>query len=208
MEQITIRSLQHFLYCKHRWGLIEIEKAWAENAFVVKANIDHERAHSKGTYTSRGKEVYTELDVWNDEYGIYGKLDCLELHNGRYTIVEYKPTQPGDRLYHREDALQIYAQKLCVDKDMNCDCEAVVYYADTKKRVRIPFEEVGDEYKNLLLEVLAEMRSYIVKGRIPPIPEGQRCSGCSMRDMCMPSARKKASPVRARIIKALEDECL
>ena len=28
--EITIRSIQHYLYCPHRWGLLEIDKAWAE----------------------------------------------------------------------------------------------------------------------------------------------------------------------------------
>ena len=52
MEQIAIRMLQHFLYCKHRWGLMEIDRAWAENAFIVKGNIVHERAHQTTTLLS------------------------------------------------------------------------------------------------------------------------------------------------------------
>lgn len=35
MIEISIRSLQHFLYCPHRWGLLEIGKVWAENYFVT-----------------------------------------------------------------------------------------------------------------------------------------------------------------------------
>ena len=43
--EITIRSIQHYLYCPHRWGLMEIDKAWAENVYVTKANLMHERVH-------------------------------------------------------------------------------------------------------------------------------------------------------------------
>ena len=43
--EITIRSIQHYLYCPHRWGLIEINDCWAENIFVTKANFLHERVH-------------------------------------------------------------------------------------------------------------------------------------------------------------------
>ena len=43
--EITIRSIQHYLYCPHRWGLLEIDKAWEENIFVTKANLMHKRVH-------------------------------------------------------------------------------------------------------------------------------------------------------------------
>ena len=58
--EITIRSIQHYLYCPHRWGLMEIDKAWAENMYVTKANLMHERVHDPDqNYTIRGKKVYT-----------------------------------------------------------------------------------------------------------------------------------------------------
>ena len=54
--EITIRSIQHYLYCSHRWGLLEIDKAWAENAFVTKANLMHDRVHDPDrSYVSKGK---------------------------------------------------------------------------------------------------------------------------------------------------------
>ena len=34
-QEIAIRSIQHYMYCPHRWGLMEIDRAWAENAFVT-----------------------------------------------------------------------------------------------------------------------------------------------------------------------------
>ena len=203
MEQIAIRMLQHFLYCPHRWGLMEIDRAWAENAFVVKGNIIHERAHEKGRYALRGKKVYTDLDIWNDAYGLYGKLDCLEVGGGRFTIVEYKPTQPrDDRSCRLEDALQIYAQKKCVDAMFGCDCAGVIYYADTKRRQELPLQEPGLEA--LLTGTLAQMRACIDEGRIPPVPDKQHCSGCSMKDLCIPAAHRRTAGLRQRITKALE----
>ena len=80
--EITIRSIQHFMYCPHRWGLLEIDKAWAENIFVTKANLMHERVHDpERNYTSRGKKVFTSVPVYNDQekYNLYGVTDCLEL---------------------------------------------------------------------------------------------------------------------------------
>lgn len=60
--EITIRSIQHYLYCPHRWGLMEIDKAWAENMYVTKANLMHERVHDPDqSYTMRGKKYILQF---------------------------------------------------------------------------------------------------------------------------------------------------
>ena len=130
LEQIPIRSIQHYMYCPHRWGLIEIGDVWAENAFVTKANLIHERVHDeKNSYASKNKKVYTSVAVYNDEYGIYGITDCIEVKenskNGEneYNIVEYKPTKPKYVEYNEEDAMQLFAQKLCVDNVFNTNAK-------------------------------------------------------------------------------------
>lgn len=67
--EITIRSIQHYLYCPHRWGLIEINDCWAENIFVTKANFLHERVHDPDKkYSLRGKKVlllFQYIMIWN-----------------------------------------------------------------------------------------------------------------------------------------------
>lgn len=203
MEAIAIRTIQHYLYCPHRWGLLEIDCAWAENSFVVKANMLHERAHSGGNYTSRGKEVYTDVSVWNDEFAIYGKLDCLEKVKNSYCIVEYKPTTPADCDYRHEDAMQVFAQKLCADSVFGCSCDAAIYYSDKKKRVALPFSAEYDLYLDELKSVLAEMRNNLQNGVIPPKRRNQNCNGCSMKDLCMPSALKVSKRSLAADIAAL-----
>lgn len=221
-EQIAIRSIQHYMYCPHRWGLLEIDKAWAENVFVTRANLMHERVHDpERNYTSRGKKVFTSVPVYNDKecYELYGMTDCLELmisKNGvsvdgskeRYKIriVEYKPTQPGNQDYREDDLMQVFAQKLCVDFVFGGDCEGAIYYTDTHKRVVLPLRENFDEYDQRLKMLLCEMREHLRQGKIPPVRKGQRCSGCSMKDLCMPSIGR-IRDVRAEIEK-IERESL
>lgn len=200
-QEITIRSIQHYLYCPHRWGLLEIDKAWAENVFVTKANLMHERVHEpEKRYTSRGKNVFTSVPVYHDGYGLYGMTDCLEALTdrkgipfpgleGRYQlrIVEYKPTKPKEQEFREEDLMQVFAQKVCVDAVFGGDCDGSIYYADVKKRVTLPLRENFAAYETRLGNILEEMRSCLSRGKIPPIRKGQKCSGCSMKDLCMPA---------------------
>ena len=212
--EITLRSVQHYLYCSHRWGLMEIDRAWAENAYVTKANLLHERVHNpEANYTSRGKKVFTSVPVYNDreEYNLYGVVDSLELtkdahgipikdNEGKYKIciVEYKPTKPKDRDYREDDMMQVFAQKICVDYVFGGDCSAVLYYADVRKRISLPVKELFDEYDQKLKRILVEMRNYLTIGKIPDIRKGQKCTGCSMKDLCMPS-RKKIKDLKSEI---------
>ena len=204
--EISIRSIQHYMYCPHRWGLLEIDKAWAENAFVTKANLMHNRVHDpERNYRSRGKKVYTSVPVYNDldEYNLYGVTDCLEItedKNGisidgseekcNICILEYKPTKPKNEEYREEDLMQVFAQKICVDFVFGGDCDAVLYYANVKKRIKLPLKENFEVYDRKLIKLLKEMRTNLEQGVIPSIRKGQKCSGCSMKDLCMPSVKK------------------
>ena len=205
--EITIRSIQHYLYCPHRWGLLEIDKAWAENFFVTKANLMHDRVHDPNrNYTARGKRVFTSVPVYNDCYQLYGITDCLEAREdrqgitlpnleGRYklTIVEYKPTKPKDVEVREDDRMQVFAQKLCVDYVFGGRCEGMIYYADVKKRVDLHLQENFAVYDVRLKAILEEMRGYLKARKIPTIRKGQKCSGCSMKDLCMPNIRQVKS---------------
>ena len=218
MAQTAIRSIQHFLYCPHRWGLIEIGQAWAENYFVARGTLMHRRVHEeKQIYTARGKRVYTAVPVWNDrvEYDLFGVVDCLEAEQPTQkadraspplplTIVEYKPHKPSNAAFHREDAMQVFAQKICVDAVFGGSCKAEIYYGDCKRRVMLPFDAEFAVYDACLKETLEKMRRYLSEGKIPPVVKGQRCSGCSMKDICMPKHKRIVS-VRKEILLAAEE---
>lgn len=124
---INIRTIQHYMYCPRRFGLLEIENAWAENVSVVLANIMHENVHSgKHQFKSKNKVVLSSVTLYNDELDLYGVADCIEFCknkdgvpidglDGKYTVrlVEYKPTQPKDGSIRETDAIQVFAQN-CV----------------------------------------------------------------------------------------------
>ena len=206
MNQIAIRDIQHFLYCPHRWGLLKIDCAWAENYYVTKGNLLHKRVHSsEKRYLSPEKKALTTIAVYNDKapYNIYGFLDSLELVSSesgiildktglkyQLIIVEYKPTAPKDMLFHLSDAIQVFAQKICIDEIFKTNSQCVIYYSDTKQRIKLPFQSEYSFYDDLLKSSLNSMRIFIKNSEIPPIKKNQHCGGCSFKDLCMPSSKK------------------
>lgn len=197
---INIRQIQHYMYCPRRFALLEINQDWVENAFVVKANLMHKNVHegshkfSNTTMISR-----SSVTVYNDDeqYDLFGITDCVEFTKrkggikiselpGEYDVklIEYKPKQPKNGSFHESDAIQVFAQKICVDSLWHCNSEAYLYYADTKKRVKLNFDEEFEPYNKQLLEYLTAMRKIMATGEIPPKRKRQKCSGCSLEDVC------------------------
>ena len=111
----------------------------------------------------------------------------------KLTIVEYKPTKPKDVEVREDDRMQVFAQKLCVDFVFGGSCEGVIYYADVKKRFDLHLQENFAVYDAKLKTILEEMRGYLNAGKIPAIRKGQKCSGCSMKDLCMPNIKQVKS---------------
>lgn len=198
-RSVNIRAIQHFLYCPRRFGLLEINGDWAENASVVKGNIIHERVHSGDGGTCRNGYSMTAVTLYNDDLDIYGVSDSIEFapdKNGDYigrdgkrytvTLVEFKPTRPKDGEISLPDAVQVFAQKLCADKVFGCNCKGVVYYADVRKRITLPFDSEYDKYYELVTGLIAQMRDILERGEIPLRKKGQHCGGCSLENVCMP----------------------
>lgn len=201
-DSINIRTIQHFMYCKRRWGLLEINNDWAENLFVIKAEIIHENVHQGlHSFSDKDKTVRSSVSLYNDseKYNLYGIADCIEfiksnkgvkinglpdLYNVR--IAEYKSAPPKDGDFHETDAIQVFAQKICADYIWHCNSECYIYYAQTKKRIKLPFDTEFEKYDKMLKEYLRQMRDYLTKHKIPEREKGQKCSGCSLKDICFP----------------------
>lgn len=203
---MNIRSIQHYMYCPRRFALTEINKDWNENAFVVRADLIHEHVHDGSHHFSDHKKVVrSSINVYNDlpEYDLYGVLDCVEFiknKNGvaingldgtyKVRIVEYKPKAPKNEAFHETDAIQVFAQKICADFVWNCDSEAFLYYSDTRKRIALPFDNTYETYDTMLKQYLNEMRIIMENHTIPPRRKGQKCSGCSLSDICFAKEKK------------------
>lgn len=216
---INIRDIQHYLYCPRRFALLSLNCDWSENAAVVKANLMHSHVHDGShSFSDRRKVVRSDLPVYHDapEYDLYGVTDCIEFLRddsgvpvpelkGTYQVrvIEYKPRAPKDVPYHETDAIQVFAQKICADFVWHCDSEAYLYYADIRKRVKLPFDTEYARYDELLKRLLNEMRGVLDAHEIPQRKKGQHCSGCSLAERCFPKPQR--GTVREQIMAMTEE---
>lgn len=203
---VNIRNIQHYLYCPRRYSLLEVNRDWAENYYVIGANILHEHVHDGShAFSDSKKIVRSDIEVYNDdpEYNLFGVTDCIEFirdKNGveipgldghfKVCIIEYKPKSPKGDLFNEPDAIQVFAQKICADYIWHTNSEAYIYYADIRRRVKLPFDNEYEKYDVLLRKLLAEIREIMSSNIILPKKRGQKCSGCSISDLCMPKVKE------------------
>lgn len=206
MEEITLRSIQHYLFCKRRWSLIHFEGQWLDNDHVVEGNLTHTLVDDPLFNEKRkDKHISRSVPVYSDRYGLHGIADCMEFVRDeagteilgkqglyRINIIEYKNQKPfSDESKHAiSDLMQVAAQVVCAEEMFGTSVHAYLYYAKSHRRMKV---ENFDEIKAELISLLAEIRHAMQCAAVFPIPEKQNCKGCSFTDICMPKSKRSAS---------------
>lgn len=194
-EPIPLSALQHAVYCLRQAALIHIERAWADNRFTAEGNVLHAVADKGGKRKVRGVRRVMALPIACIRLNLSGIADVLEfLADGEAETaypLEYKRGKPK---LHRADEVQLCAQALCLEEMTGRPVpEGALFYAETKRRVVVPFD---NELRGLTEETVQALAEVVRSGRTPPpTTRRERCRACSLIELCRPDA--VARPVRA-----------
>ncbi len=185
-EPIPLSAQQHAVYCLRQAALIHLERLWAENRFTAEGQVLHQVADKPSQRTLKTVRRVTNLPLACRALGIAGQADLVEFHktaSGEVAFpVEYKRGKPK---LHRADEVQLCAQALCLE-DMTGQAvpEGALFYAETKRRVLVPFDA---GLRQLTLETIAQLRGIFTTLKTPPPTLlVQRCRACSLADLCRP----------------------
>ncbi len=80
--------------------------------------------------------------------------------------------------------------------------EGALFYAQTKKRLVVAFDPA---LRALTMQVAAETRAMIAKGRTPPPSAMSGCKQCSLADQCRPKRLEKPPAVQRWLAGQLAD---
>ncbi len=134
------------------------------------------------TFKARGVTLSSEA------LGLIAKLDLIEAGGGKVTPVDFKRGAPKDTDAGPEawpaDLAQIAAQAIVLrDNGYACE-EGLLFYYETRQRVRVPITE------SLVIQVRANVehaRALARSGRIPPpLIDSPKCPRCSLVTICLP----------------------
>lgn len=214
-NEATLSALQHFAFCRRQWGLIFLERQWAENARTAEGHVFHETAHHGPESEARGDLLILRgLRVASPTLRLGGVCDVVEFHRspsgvslaGREGLwlpypVEYKK---GSDQTKESDEVQLCGQALCLEEMLCCQIpEGSLFYGETRRRTRVAFDGT---LRQRTLDLLHELLGYMDRGYTPGAKLHKGCNACSLRDICLPKLSRAPSVADYIHDRAGEDE--
>lgn len=202
MDPIPLSAVQHAVYCLRQAALIHLERLWAENRFTAEGDVLHAVADKGGSRRARGLRRVLSLPLASARLNLTGVADLVEFQGLVPFPVEYKRGKPK---LHRADEVQLCAQALCLEEMTGQPVpEGALFYAQTKRRVMVPFDA---PLRALTEATVADLAAVLASRQTPPpTPHKTRCRACSLLELCRPEI--VARPVRhwrdRMLTKALE----
>ncbi len=197
---IPLSSVNQYLYCPRRAGLIHIEGVFADNQHTVLGSQLHDQADISGYETVRGVTLLRALPVWSARLGLSGKCDIVERHpDGALVPVEFKK---GRRRKFDNDDAQLCAQALCLEEMFGLEvASGAIFHAKSRRRREVHFTR---ELRHLTEQAIQAMHQLIEAETVPRAVHKPQCSECSLFEICLPKITS-SPPMLAQVGRAVFD---
>jgi CRISPR-associated exonuclease Cas4 len=180
-EPVLISTLNQYVFCPRRCALMHVEGVWRDNEHTILGSLLHDTADAPGYETGEGLTILRALPLYSARYGLAGKADIVELHEGEPVPIEYKK---GRRRKFDNDEVQLCAQALCLEEMFRTEVPVgYIYHAASRRRRQVIFDWRLRAETARTIEALRQM---MAARRVPPAELKPRCDGCSLRAVCMP----------------------
>ncbi|OIO79173.1 MAG: CRISPR-associated endonuclease Cas4/Cas1 [Hydrogenophilaceae bacterium CG1_02_62_390] len=209
---IPVRMVNEYVYCPRLAYLMWVQSEWADSADTVEGRVKHKRVdagNGKLPETPQEDErIHAQsVSLASLKLGITAKLDLVEGEGSYVTPVDYKRGKRPhvDKGAYDPERVQICAQGLLLQEHgYECD-SGVLYFVDSRERVRVMFDEI------LIEQTLASihgLRGVAYAGHIPPpLEDSPKCPRCSLVGICLPDEVRflNAAPIMPRPLAAKEE---
>ncbi|HLV02157.1 MAG TPA: CRISPR-associated endonuclease Cas1 [Acidobacteriota bacterium] len=193
-DYLPARMVNEFVYCPRLFFYEWVEGIFRESTDTVEGTVQHQRVDRDPTVLPEASAITDEMihsrsvTLSSDRHRVIARMDLIEVSARSVTPVDYKHGQPrkteeGLELWPT-DRVQLAIQGLILrENGYRCE-EGLVYYAKTKQRVRVPFDE---DLMTETIQLVEQAWALAAEGRIPPpLADSPKCPGCSMVGICLP----------------------
>lgn len=213
-QYLQLNSIQHYMFCKRRWALINIEQVWEDNADTRLGQYIHKNADDPFFEEKRqNRIIIRSVPISSDILGLNGIIDVLELTKSKDGVfiknypglwkpyvIEYKK---GTYKNADFDIYQLVAEVMCIEEMLNTKInKSSIYYKTSNKRFEI---EITDKLRNDVIKACNDMHELFEKGITPKAEDNKNCTRCSMYEKCMPRITNRKRSVINYINKHLEE---
>ncbi len=203
---LPARMVNEYQYCPRLAYLEWVQGEWAESSDTVEGRHVHRRVDRAGGElpspppADEDERIHARsITLSSNRLGLIAKLDLVEGEGNCVTPVDYKRGKRPHVAYGAYDPerVQLCVQGLILEEHGYTCQEGVLYFAASREKVRIVFDE---ELRTLTKNAIDGLRLIAVGGRIPaPLQDSPKCARCSLVSICLPDevnffAREQTSP--------------
>ena len=214
---LPARMVNEYQYCPRLAYLEWVQGEWAESGDTVEGKHVHRRVDKRegelppAGEAEEGERIHARsITLSSNRLGLIAKLDLVEGEGDVVTPVDYKR---GKRPHVEKGAYEPERVQLCVQglilEEHGYTCgSGIVYYAGSRERVNIPFD---DELRALTRNAIDGLRLIAAGGQIPPpLSDSPKCPRCSLVGICLPDEVNwlKHGEVTPRPLAVARDEAL
>ena len=214
---LPARMVNEYQYCPRLAYLEWVQGEWAASSDTVEGRHAHRRVDKpSGDLPPPGEADEEEriharsITLSSNRLGLIAKMDLVEGEGNHVTPVDYKR---GKRPHVPQGAYEPERVQVCVqgmileEHGYRCE-EGVLYFAQSRERVRIPFDE---ELRALTRNAIDGLRLIAAGGTIPPpLEDSPKCPRCSLVGICLPDEvnflKREQTPPRPLAV--VRDEAL
>ena len=191
-ELVPARMLNEFAYCPRLSYLEWVQGEFEHSEDTLDGRFQHRRVDRPSgdlpdADAAEPTVIHARSVLLSDEdLGAIARIDLVESDGSRATPVDYKrgavPNVPEGA--YEPERVQLCVQGLLLRAHgYECD-EGVIYFVKSKRRVRIPFDDV---LVSRTMELLEGVRSMAAGGEMPPpLEDSPKCPRCSLVGICLP----------------------
>lgn len=190
-ELIPARMVNEYVYCPRLFYLEWVQGEWAESEDTLEGGVVHRRVETESGRLPPSEELSSEdriaarsVLLSAPNLGLIARMDLLEGGQGTVRPVDYKKGSPGPNGPWEPERVQLCVQGLILrENGYRCE-EGVLYYASTKQRFVVPFDE---DLVARTLEAVRRMKE-VANAPLPPPPlvDSPKCPRCSLVGICLP----------------------
>ena len=189
---IPARILNEFVYCPRLAYLEWVQKEWEDSSDTVQGRHIHRKVDRQGGKLpepddqSSDLKVARSVELSSRNLNLIAKIDLVESTGGKVVPIDYKRGKRPHvaRRAYDPERVQLCAQGLLL-REHGYECtEGILYFAGSRERVRVPFDNDLVELTRQSIEGLGAVAD---AGRIPPpLEDSPKCPSCSLVGVCLP----------------------
>ncbi|MDE0700691.1 MAG: CRISPR-associated endonuclease Cas1 [Acidimicrobiaceae bacterium] len=188
-ELVPARMINEFEYCPRLFYLEWVQSRFEHNRDTVEGLYVHRVVDAgggrMGTVEDPPFKKAKSVELSSHRLGLIAKADIIEQRNGSVVPVEVKRGRPPKHgpAWMPEQVQICTIGLLLQDNGYECS-EGQFYFAETRKRTTIPFDQSLIDHTMELIEKLREVAAR--PDAPPPLIDSPKCPRCSLVGICLP----------------------